>query len=132
MNLQARDTLHAEIAALRAENDELRERLRQRDSCQEDQRRFPRAWLLTPMERKLLLLLAQSERTKTRTQIFSQVWGYESDTQIKTIDVFMTKLRKKLRTIDCGIEIKTDWGIGFYCPPSSIERLRAALEGEAA
>lgn len=117
MNFQARDPLHAEIAALRAENDELRERLRQRDAIQEIPRRFPRAWRLTRYEQKVLLSLISSERTRPREHVFAEVWGDESGTEIKTLDVFITKIRRKLRAIDSEIEIKTDWGVGYYCPP---------------
>lgn len=130
MTLQARDVLHAEIAALRAEVEELREQIRQRDAAEEPTLLFPRSWRLTKREQQLLLILMQGDHTKTKERLFSQVWGNESDRDVKSLDVYICKLRKKLS--HRSIEIRTEWGVGYYCPPPSITLLRAALEGEAA
>ena len=46
-----------------------------------------------------------------KERIFLNVWGGTSDVQLKTIDVFICKLRKKLALVGTGI--KTIHGMGF-------------------
>lgn len=49
----------------------------------------------------------------TKEQIFDRVWGFESDTAINIVEVYMHKLRKILIEHDCDGEIKTVRGIGY-------------------
>ncbi|OAA85240.1 response regulator transcription factor [Clostridium coskatii] len=49
----------------------------------------------------------------TKEQIFDRVWGFESDTAINVVEVYMHKLRKTLVEHGCDGEIKTVRGIGY-------------------
>ncbi len=46
-----------------------------------------------------------------KESIFLRVWGGSSDVQIKTLDVFICKLRKKIMPVNLRIE--TIFGMGF-------------------
>ena len=69
---------------------------------------------LTPIEYRILCLLARNAgRVLTHTYIISQIWGKGIETDIISLRVYMTTLRKKLR---CGEEeplIQTHVGIGY-------------------
>lgn len=49
----------------------------------------------------------------TKEQIFDRVWGFESDTTINIVEVYMHKLRKILAEYDYDKYIKTVRGIGY-------------------
>lgn len=49
----------------------------------------------------------------TKEQIFDRVWGFESDTAINIVEVYMHKLRKILIEYNYDGEIKTIRGIGY-------------------
>ena len=50
---------------------------------------------LRPKEMGVLqLLLFHSEKTVTRIELLEKVWGYTSDTETRTIDNFIARLRK--------------------------------------
>ena len=70
---------------------------------------------LTPIEYKLLCLLAQNTgKVLTHSYIIKQIWGSGIDTDIISLRVYMTSLRKKLKC-DAGQEpmIRTHVGIGY-------------------
>jgi DNA-binding response OmpR family regulator len=49
----------------------------------------------------------------TKEQIFDRVWGFQSDTTINIVEVYMHKLRKILLQYDYDKYIKTVRGIGY-------------------
>lgn len=68
---------------------------------------------LSGKESKLLSLLYQNKNeTLERDKILSKVWGDEGDYVGRTLDVFISKLRKKL-AFDEEIEIMNIRGIGY-------------------
>lgn len=68
---------------------------------------------LTSKEADLLLLLFQSvNQTVERDIILQEVWGDEGDYIGRTLDVFISKLRKKLDA-DPGIRIVNARGVGY-------------------
>lgn len=68
---------------------------------------------LTGKECELLsLLFAHKNETLDRNFILNQVWGDEGDYIGRTLDVFISKLRKKLET-DTGIRIINIRGVGY-------------------
>ncbi|WP_268761642.1 response regulator transcription factor [Caldanaerobius fijiensis] len=71
---------------------------------------------LTAKEYDILYLLASNPGTVfTKDQILDQVWGYDFNGDIKTLNVYISKLREKLG--DSTSEPKyivTKWGSGYY------------------
>ena len=68
---------------------------------------------LTGKEADLLLLLHQStNETLEREQILKEVWGDEGDYVGRTLDVFISKLRKKLEA-DENVKIINIRGVGY-------------------
>ena len=68
---------------------------------------------LTSKESELLNLLYESvNETVDRETILNRVWGDEGDYVGRTLDVYISKLRKKLEN-DTSIEIKNIRGVGY-------------------
>jgi len=68
---------------------------------------------LTGKETDLLqLLLSSVNNTVERTEILKSVWGDEGDYVGRTLDVFISKLRKKLEA-DSNLRIVNIRGIGY-------------------
>lgn len=69
---------------------------------------------LTVKEYELLeFLVVNSERILTREQIFDRVWGFESETTIGIVDLYVHYLRKKLVPYGRDTLIQTIRGAGF-------------------
>ena len=51
-------------------------------------------------------LLSYPKKTFSRAQLMDEFWGVESDTSLRAVDVYVTKLRDKLSTCD-GFQIVT-------------------------
>ena len=56
--------------------------------------------------------------------------GVDDEPEIKIIDVFICKLRKKLKPF--GLDIETVWGRGYLMTPAMITKFKAEWEREAA
>ena len=60
----------------------------------------------------LFKLLSYPNRTFTRTQLMDEIWGMDSDSFERTVDVHITKIREHFS--DCkDFEIKTVRGLGY-------------------
>lgn len=57
-------------------------------------------------------LLSYPNKTFTRAQLMDEFWGFDSDSSLRAVDVYITKLRDKFNSCD-GFEIKTVRGIGY-------------------
>ncbi|HVB10042.1 MAG TPA: response regulator transcription factor [Bacillota bacterium] len=74
---------------------------------------------LSRREVDLLFVLAGSPgRAFTRGQLLDQVWGLEADVDERTVDAFVTRLRRKLQEAWGGNaqppwRIETVWGVGY-------------------
>lgn len=69
---------------------------------------------LTNIEYKLLCLLTKNAgKVLTHSWIISRIWGNEMESDISSLRVYMTSLRKKLRTADGEELIRTHIGIGY-------------------
>lgn len=60
----------------------------------------------------LYKLLSYPNKTISRGQLMDEFWGIESDSSLRSVDVYITKLRDKFSTCD-GFEIKTVRGLGY-------------------
>jgi DNA-binding response OmpR family regulator len=69
---------------------------------------------LTAREFELLQLLAQSDRVLRREEIYERVWGYAMAHGDRSVDVFIGKLRQKLRRASPQWSyIHTHFGVGY-------------------
>lgn len=77
-------------------------------------RRGQRPIRLTVREFGLLEYLMRSPgRVYTRTQIIEHVWGYAFDPNTNLVDVYIKRLRKKIRDNDGDELIETVRGVGY-------------------
>ena len=80
---------------------------------------------LTAREFEILHLLSQSDRVLRREEIYERVWGYAMAHGDRSVDVFVRKLRQKLRLVSQRWSyIHTHFGVGYRFAP--------ALDGEGA
>jgi len=109
MNL--RDDL---IAKLEAENDDLRERLRLLEKSLGIRIETPLMLGLTGAEAKVFGILLKREMV-TKQQAMDVLYGdraaEDEEAEIKIVDVFVCKLRKKLKRFNIAVE--TVWGRGY-------------------
>lgn len=57
-------------------------------------------------------LLSYPKKTFSRAQLMDEFWDVDSDTSLRAVDVYMTKLRAKLSDCD-GFKIVTVRGLGY-------------------
>jgi len=78
---------------------------------------------LTNREFNLLeLLMRQPGRVLTRTQIIEQVWGYGFDPLTNIVDVYIRRLRNKIKKYHKGPEITTVRGVGYRLEENKDEK----------
>lgn len=69
---------------------------------------------LNGKEFDLLVYLVENKNTIiTKEQIFDRLWGFESDTSITVVEVYMSNLRKKLKPDGADQLIKTLRNVGY-------------------
>jgi len=69
---------------------------------------------LTAREFEILHLLSQSDRVLRREEIYERVWGYAMAHGDRSVDVFVRKLRQKLRAASSRWSyIHTHFGVGY-------------------
>lgn len=59
------------------------------------------------------LLMANPHQVISTDRIFEKIWGYESDTEINIVWVYIAYLRKKLVKMHADIEIKAHRNVGY-------------------
>lgn len=57
-------------------------------------------------------LLSYPKKTFSRAQLMDEFWGMDTDTSLRAVDVYVTKLRDKLSECD-GFKIVTVRGLGY-------------------
>jgi DNA-binding response OmpR family regulator len=73
---------------------------------------------LTAREFEILFLLTQSDRVLRREEIYERVWGYAMAHGDRSVDVFVRKLRQKLRAASSRWSyIHTHFGVGYRFAP---------------
>ncbi len=87
---------------------------------------------LTAREFEILQLLAQSDRVLRREEIYERVWGYAMAHGDRSVDVFVRKLRQKLRAASPEWSyIHTHFGVGYRFAPEREEPGATPSELEA-
>ena len=65
-----------------------------------------------PAKQRGFRLLSYPNKTFSRAQLMDEFWGVESETSLRAVDVYITKLRDKFSACD-GFEIRTVRGLGY-------------------
>ncbi len=115
------------IAVIEAENEELRERIKQLEQQIGMVVNVPLMMDVTASEAKVLGVLMERELA-TKEVIMLALYstrGGDDEAEIKIVDVFICKVRKKIKK--WGIEIKTSWGRGYYMEAESKAKMRSYL-----
>jgi DNA-binding response OmpR family regulator len=60
----------------------------------------------------LYKLLAYPNKIFTRHQLMDEIWGMDSETEARTVDVHINRLRERFKSND-GFEIVTVRGLGY-------------------
>ena len=61
------------------------------------------------------LLMRNPNRVYSRDALLLAIWGYDSSSDIRTVDVHIRRLREKLENNPAEPEhIMTKWGVGYY------------------
>lgn len=71
---------------------------------------------LTPKEFELLgLLMSEEERVFTRESLLGQVWGWNTETEVRTVDSHVRNLREKIRQSGFPVDryLLTVRGVGY-------------------
>jgi DNA-binding response OmpR family regulator len=77
---------------------------------------------LRPKEFDLLtFLMLHSGRALTRSRITEDVWGSQSDSTTKTLDVHIGTLRRKMLDVGATVHITTIRGIGYRLDPPELQ-----------
>lgn len=121
----------ARIEALQEENDRLHARLATLEATLGHTFRAPIEWMLTAHECRLFgSLLSRDLCTKDALMaaLYRDLGREEAD--IKIVDVYVCKLRKKLKPF--GIPIETRWGEGYYLAPATKAAVRETWLQQAA
>ncbi|MBR2289105.1 MAG: response regulator transcription factor [Clostridia bacterium] len=61
----------------------------------------------------LEILMINKNQIVTREILTDKIWGYDSDAEYNTIEVYVSFLRKKLKLLNSNVKIKTVRGIGY-------------------
>ena len=71
---------------------------------------------LTAKEFDLIeLLMRNPNRVYSRDALLNAIWGYDSSSDIRTVDVHVRRLREKLERNPAEPQyILTKWGVGYY------------------
>ncbi len=72
--------------------------------------------LLTPKEFSIIgILINNINRVFSREQLIEKIWGFETDTEGRTIDSHVRNLREKIRQAGFPIDdhLQTVWGVGY-------------------
>ncbi len=85
---------------------------------------------LTAREFEILHLLSRSDRVLRREEIYERVWGYAMAHGDRSVDVFVRKLRQKLRATSPDWNyIHTHFGVGYRLLARSESGAAAAANG---
>ncbi len=62
----------------------------------------------------LYILVSNKNKIFTRRELADEIWKDISDSNIRTVDVHVRRLREKLQTTHADKYIQTQWGEGYY------------------
>ena len=70
---------------------------------------------LAGKEFQMLEMLLRSPRKLISTEEFmDRIWGYDREAELNVVWVYISTLRKKLKTIGANVDIRAQRGVGYY------------------
>jgi len=109
----------ARLEAVENENEILRSRIRELEAQLNKVDVVPMSFGLTAHEAKVFITLFNSGICSKEFLLNSVYEGAYDQPQLKIIDVFICKMRKKMKAF--GVEIQTVWGRGYRMTPEMKE-----------
>ena len=64
--------------------------------------------------RIMQMLMFSQKSIISKDEFIEKIWGYDSEAEYNSIEVYVSFLRKKLGAIRSGIQIKASRGVGYY------------------
>ncbi len=64
--------------------------------------------------RIMQMLMFSPKSIISKDEFIEKIWGYESEAEYNSIEVYISFLRKKLGAIKSSVQIKASRGIGYY------------------
>ena len=61
----------------------------------------------------LEMMMANPGQLISTERFLEKVWGYDTETDTRTVWVYISYLRKKLQELDADIKIKASRGLGY-------------------
>lgn len=124
----------ARLEAVEAENEMLRERIIRLEGLLGMHIAAPIEFGLTPQETRVFgVLMARELATKDAVMAALYHSIAKEEAEVKIVDVFICKIRAKLKRF--GIAIETQWGHGYFLTAATKARVKEMLAkpiGEAA
>ena len=59
------------------------------------------------------MLMLNKGKTIEKEKLIEKIWGYDSEAEYNTIEVYITFLRRKIAALNSNAEIKSVRGIGY-------------------
>ncbi|WP_053081882.1 helix-turn-helix domain-containing protein [Methylobacterium aquaticum] len=120
------------VRGMRDQIDLLEEQVRQYREAAESTPLYPAEWGLTPKEARLVGTLVRARgNVVSRSRLMVALYGLEPDVEPKIVDVFVCKIRKKLRSVDVAVKIRNRHGEGFVLAAQDADHLaRVAADME--
>jgi two-component system cell cycle response regulator CtrA len=121
------------LEVVEAENAILRERIANLEAVLTGEFRAPIEWRLTGQETRVFsVLVGRAVATKgaIMAALYSDRADEDADVEPKIVDVFICKIRKKLKPF--GITIQTVWGQGYSLETATRASLSAPSQARAA
>ena len=60
------------------------------------------------------MLMYNTKNIISKDEFIEKIWGYDSEAEYNSIEVYVSFLRKKLNAIHSTVQIKASRGIGYY------------------
>lgn len=120
------------LEVVEQENLLLRERIAFLEAILIDCARLPMEWGLTQQETRVFGTLVNRElatKDAVMAALYSDRAGAEGEVEPKIVDVFVCKIRKKLKPF--GVEIRTVWGQGYTLDAQTRAAYRPASKAAA-
>jgi two-component system cell cycle response regulator CtrA len=116
------------VEQLEKENDALRARVKVLEELAGATFESPPQFSLTQKESVIFGLLMKNTIVRKQSFIEALYFHQQDEAEIKIVDVFVCKVRRKLKP--WSIEISTQWGQGYFMPAES-KAIAQALIDEA-
>ena len=73
------------------------------------------SYKLAGKEYQMMEMLMRNPRTLISSETFmDRIWGYDSEAELNNVWVYISTLRKRLKSIGGDVEIKAQRGVGYY------------------